>query len=123
MKVEALVTALDGAIHRNPDTGRELYTLIGVFQGLSQPPDRFVVYVDVRRGAEDDATLKIRIRKAGKNRTLLYESAEELVLAYASEAYATAHMIEEVRMPRTKVIIDVLIDGSIAASRLVDFSA
>jgi hypothetical protein len=123
MKVEALVTALDGAIHRNPDTGRELYTLIGVFQGLSQPPDRFVVYVDVRRGAEDDATLKIRIRKAGKNRTLLYESAEELVLAYASEPYATAHMIEEVRMPRTKVIIDVLIDGSIAASRLVDFSA
>jgi hypothetical protein len=123
MKVEALVTALDGAIHRNPDTGRELYTLIGVFQWLSQPPDRFVVYVDVRRGAEDDATLKIRIRKAGKNRTLLYESAEELVLAYASEAYATAHMIEEVRMPRTKVIIDVLIDGSIAASRLVDFSA
>jgi len=63
MHLEGLVTSLDFEEHTLPD-GTALIHLFDVFTRLPEPPDRLVVYFDLRRGAADSADVEVRVRKA-----------------------------------------------------------
>jgi hypothetical protein len=116
MRVEGLVTCLD--VYENA-TGH--FALVGMFQDLPKAPDTFWIYFDVRPGAEDDASIIVRVRRAGGSRAIVFDSGEELVISSRIKRFSGAAAVDSSGLGRGKYVVELLIDGSLVASRLIQF--
>jgi hypothetical protein len=64
--------------------------------------------------------VKIRVRRVGPDRSLVYETGEELILSPLVNAYCGVVFVEDVVLPAAKLAVEVLIDGSVAGARLIN---
>ena len=118
MRVEALVTCHD--VYEN---SRGQFALVAVFQDLPKAPATFWIYFDLRPGAEDDSALLVRVRRAGGSREVVFDSGEELVVSSRITRFSGAAAVDASGLGRGKYVVELLTDGSVTVSRLIEFGS
>lgn len=117
MRVESFVTC-----HDVRDQGQAGFNLDGVFRKLAGAPTEFLVFIELR-GLE--ASIRVRCRVPGMrgDSGTWFESWDELTLPSGSmrDAHTVVMPILDVEPPGGRSVIEVLIDGRVGASRLVEF--
>jgi hypothetical protein len=117
MRIEGLVTCLNVSEWRETKFDGMLPSLLGVFQSLPFIPSEFAVYCDLRPGAFDEGQMRIRCRQ---RRNVWYETNAFPVRFQGSEVYRLIAWVHDTVVPPGRSVVEVLIAGGVAGSRLIE---
>jgi len=97
-----------------------LFTLISVFRVLDDIPTQFVIFIELR-GADGSVRIRCRVPGMTGDTGTWYESWDELAL-HDGDAHTIVFPLENVDPPEGRSVVEAMIDGRVAGTRVVDFS-
>jgi hypothetical protein len=120
MRLEGLVPCLNLTDLREQRLDVPLPTLQGVFQRLPFIPTEFAVYCDLRPGAFDDGRIRVRCRQ---RKHVWYETVDDPIRFEGASVLGFVAWVYDTTPPEGRSVVEVLIGGSVAGSRLIDLKA